>query len=216
MAQSQTELEGSAATVFVVDDDAMIREALVGLLEHAGLEVQAYASADDFLDAYHPGLPGCLLLDINMPGIDGLELQGFLADKHLQIPIIFLTGQADVTKTTQAFKKGAFDFLEKPVSAETLLERISQALARDARQRAPAMRRQAAWERIEQLTAREREVLVLLASGYSNKQMAKELKISIRTVEGHRRRVYERMAAESFANLIEMTRDTGLLEEKGL
>ncbi len=213
MVESQADIEERRPTVFVVDDDAAIREGLVALLEEEGFAVQAYSSANDFLDAYQPGFPGCLLLDINMPGTDGLKLQGFLAEMRLHIPIIFLTGQADISKTTQAFKKGAFDFLEKPVATEILLERITQALAKDARQRAKELRCLSDWERIQQLTQEEREVMALITAGHSNKQIARELNISTRTVEGHRRRVFEKTGAKSFANLIEIARNTGHLQD---
>ena len=201
-------------TVFVVDDDAMIRQALVALLESEGLHVQAFRRAKDFLDAYLPDSSGCLLLDIDLPDIDGLKLQELLAEMQLHIPIIFLTGQATVPKTIQALKTGAFDFLDKPASAVMLLERINQALAKDARERAEALRRSSVQERFERLTRREREVMTLLVTGYTNKQMAQRLNISIRTIEGHRRRVYEKMGSVSFTNLIEMARLTGLLRQK--
>ncbi|MEN8179963.1 MAG: response regulator [Pseudomonadota bacterium] len=198
--------------VFVVDDDIIIREALTALLENEGLNVQACASADDFLASYQPGSPGCLLLDIDMPGIDGLELQDYLLNSGFNIPIIFLTGQANVPKTIQAFRNKAFDFLEKPASDKVLLEAIHRAFAKQVADRAEQEKRVSVEERIQRLTPREKDVFVLVVSGYSNKQIGEELDISSRTVEGHRRRVYEKMEAESFAILIEMAYVAGLLD----
>ena len=204
MAKPQRMRTERGPTVFVVDDDAMIRESLVALLEAEGIEVQAYPSANHFLDDFQPDASGCLLLEIDMPGICGLKLQELLLERQLHIPIIILTGQADVPKTIQAFKKGVFDFLEKPVSAETLLERINSAFTKNARERSEALIRTSIWERFQHLTPREREVMSLLISGHSNKQMAQRLDISFRTVEVHRRRVYEKTGAVSLANLISM------------
>jgi FixJ family two-component response regulator len=214
--KQQREMIDKQPRVFVVDDNAMIREALVGLLESEGIEVQAYPSANDFIDAYQADSPGCLLLDIDMPGIDGLKLQDLLAEMHLRIPIIFLTGLGSVPKTIQAFRKGAFDLLEKPPSAEMLLERIKEALAKDTREHVEEMRRCSVQECLARLTPREREVMALMVSGYSSKQMAKELIISFRTVEGHRRRIYAKLGAESIADLIEMARVTGLLKRNNV
>lgn len=204
MVAFHTEAVAPASTVFVVDDNVVVREALVALLKIEGFHVQAYSSATDFLNAYQPDTPGCLLLDINLPDITGIKLQDLLAERDLPIPIIFLTGQANVSNTIQAFRKGAIDLIEKPASDEILLERINEALAIDAEERANALRQAAIQRYVERLTKREQEVMALLVSGYSNKQMAQELEISYRTVEIHRRRVYEKMEVESLAELIKM------------
>ncbi|MEL0587723.1 MAG: response regulator [Candidatus Thiodiazotropha sp. (ex. Lucinoma kazani)] len=204
MVAFHTEAVAPASTVFVVDDNVVVREALVALLKIEGFHVQAYSSATDFLNAYQLDTPGCLLLDINLPNITGIKLQDLLAERGLNIPIIFLTGQANVSNTIQAFRKGAIDLIEKPASDEILLERINEALAIDAEERANALRQTAIQRYIERLTKREQEVMALLVSGYSNKQMAQELEISYRTVEIHRRRVYEKMEVESLAELIKM------------
>ncbi|MCU7859882.1 MAG: response regulator [Candidatus Thiodiazotropha sp. (ex Lucinoma kastoroae)] len=185
MVAFHTEAVAPASTVFVVDDNVVVREALVALLKIEGFHVQAYSSATDFLNAYQPDTPGCLLLDINLPDITGIKLQDLLAERDLHIPIIFLTGQANVSNTIQAFRKGAIDLIEKPASDEILLERINEALEIDAEERANALRQAAIQRYVERLTKREQEVMGLLVSGYSNKQMAQELEISYRTVEIH-------------------------------
>ncbi|ODB95764.1 hypothetical protein A3196_02740 [Candidatus Thiodiazotropha endoloripes] len=200
------------STIFIVEDNVMVREALISLLTNEGHDVKAYSTANDFLNAYQPETPGCLLLDINLPGISGIELQTLLAEQQLKIPIIFLTGQANVPITIQAFRNGAIDLLEKPVSNETLLERINEALTIDANIRTKALSQSVIWQRVERLTKREKEVMALLASGYSNKQMAQELDISSRTVEIHRRRVYEKTGVESLAELIDLLHVIGYLK----
>lgn len=205
-----------ASTVFIVEDHVVVREALVGLLEIEGYHVKAYSTATDFLNAYQPDTPGCLLLDINLPDMTGIRLQDLLAEKQLHIPIIFLTGQASVSNTIQAFRKGAIDLLEKPVSDEMLLERIDEALEIDAKARSKALKQSAIRQRIDRLTKREVEVMELLASGYSNKQMAQELDISYRTVEIHRRRVYEKTEVESLAELIELVHVIGFLKRSSV
>ncbi|MCG7872965.1 MAG: response regulator [Candidatus Thiodiazotropha lotti] len=200
------------STIFIVEDNVMVREALTSLLANEGHDVKAYSTATDFLNAYQPETPGCLLLDINLPDISGIELQTLLAEQQLKIPIIFLTGQANVPITIQAFRNGAIDLLEKPVSNEMLLERINEALTIDANIRTKALSQSVIWQRVERLTKREREVMALLASGYSNKQMAQELDISSRTVEIHRRRVYEKTGVESLAELIDLLHVIGYLK----
>ncbi|MCG7898769.1 MAG: response regulator [Candidatus Thiodiazotropha weberae] len=207
-----TRTDMPVSTIFIVEDNVMVREALISLLTNEGHDVKAYSTANDFLNAYQPETPGCLLLDINLPGISGIELQTLLAEQQLKIPIIFLTGQANVPITIQAFRNGAIDLLEKPVSNETLLERINEALTIDANIRTKALSQSVIWQRVERLTKREKEVMALLASGYSNKQMAQELDISSRTVEIHRRRVYEKTGVESLAELIDLLHVIGYLK----
>lgn len=197
--------------VYVVDDDIIIREALTALLENEGFKVESCASAQEFLESYRSGQSACVLLDIDLPGIDGLELQEYLLERDLQLPIIFLTGQANVPKTIQAFKNRAFDFLEKPATDKVLLECIHKALAQQASDLAERERRASVEQRMNLLTPREKDVFSLLAMGHSNRQIGDELNISTRTVEGHRRRVYEKMQADSFASLIEMAYVVGVL-----
>lgn len=204
------------STIFVVDDNVVVCKALAALLEIEGYHIKAYPTATDFLNAYRPDTPSCLLLDIDLPDITGIELQALLAEKQLHIPIIFLTGQANVSNTIQAFRKGAIDLLEKPVSDEMLLERINEALTIDTKARTKALKQSVIRQRVERLTKREVEVMELLASGYSNKQMAQELDISYRTVEIHRRRVYEKTEVESLAELIELVHVIGFLKRRSV
>lgn len=198
--------------VFVVDDDPLIGEALVQLLSSEGITAQPYSSAQAFLDAYRPGQPGCLLLDIGMPDIDGLELQALLAENRLRIPIVFLSGSANVSKTIQAFNRGAIDFLEKPAGKAALLERIRKALATDYRLRAQEIRQSSIQARYDRLTPRERRVMGLTVAGYSSKEMALKLRISHRTIEGYRRRILEKMRTKSLLTLRDMSRGLGTVE----
>lgn len=184
-------------TVFIVDDDAGIRDALTLLLECEGMNAKAYPSAESFLDNYCPDQPGCLILDLDMPGLDGLGLQAMLADRQMQIPIIFLTGKADVPMTLQAFRAGAIDLLQKPASNTQLLTLIRNALTGESQ-------RWSITQRFQQLTPREQEVFWLMTDGMSSKMMAQKLNISPRTVEGHRFRIMEKMHANSLAELIGM------------
>jgi two-component system response regulator FixJ len=197
---------GEADTVFVVDDDAMLREALTLLLEAEGFRVEAYASAKAFLDASRADPSGCLILDIGLPGMSGLALQRTLQARAIELPIIFLTGRGDVPMAVQALKQGAVDFLEKPASNEAILDRVCTALA-DAK-RCTLQERGGAdlLARYESLTSRQREIMTLVTSGLSNKEVARKLDISTRTVEGHRLRIMERMHATSLWDLTEKAR----------
>lgn len=203
-----------APTVFIVDDDPVLRRALALLMECEGFQAEAFASAGAFLDAWGPERPGCLILDIDLPGLDGLALQEQLAQSALAPPIIFLTGQADVPQTVRAFRAGCADLLEKPASDEVLLARVRQAVADDASRRVTEARRGEMTARLKRLTAREHEVLRRVISGLSSKEVARELDISHRTVEVHRRRVLEKMEAGSLAELIEFARDCGIEPER--
>ncbi|HLT91151.1 MAG TPA: response regulator FixJ [Woeseiaceae bacterium] len=192
-------------TVFVVDDDEQIRKAMRFLLASAGLKAEAYASGSEFLESFDPSRPGCLVLDIRMPGLGGLELQERLAETGSGLPIIFVTGHADVPMAVEAMQKGAFDFVQKPFRDEELLERINAALARDREVRSTQAARADIARRLETLTAREREVMELVVTGKPNKVIAWELGVSQRTVEIHRARVMEKMKARSLAELVRMT-----------
>jgi two-component system, LuxR family, response regulator FixJ len=188
-------------TVFVVDDNPGVRRSLQSLLEAAGLAVATYASAGDFLAAYDPERPGCLVLDVRLRGKSGLDLQDELRKRNATLPIIVITGYADVPTSVRAFKGGAVDFLRKPVPPKELLERIRDAIAADGRARAVAAVRGAVAERIAELTPRERQVMELLAVGNSSKEIATTLNISVRTVESHRRTVFRKMGVDSAARL---------------
>jgi two-component system response regulator FixJ len=192
-------------TVFVVDDDAAVRNAMQFLFRSVGMAAELYASGDEFLAGFDPMRPGCLVLDIRMPGLGGLELQERLLERNGRLPIIFVTGHADVPMAVEAMQKGAFDFIQKPFRDQELLERVSAALDRDRHMRDDSDRRADIAERHSQLTPREREVMQLVVTGKANKVIAFELGMSQRTVEIHRARVMEKMAAQSLADLVRMS-----------
>ena len=194
----------SAATVFVVDDDQAVRDSLRQLLQAVGLRVQTYASAQDFLSAYRPDTPGCLVLDIRMPGMGGLDLQSQLVQQGVRLPIIFLTGHGDVPAAVQALKAGAMDFLQKPVNSQSLLDLVQQAVRRDGEARAQSAEKSEIVRRLATLTPREREVLDRMVAGKANKVIAVELAISERTVEFHRGKIMKKMCARSLAELVNM------------
>lgn len=194
-------------TVFVVDDDAGMREALQSILETVGFPTAVYASAQEFLEAYHPSQAGCLVLDVRMPGMNGLELQKQLNARGAVIPVIFVSGHGDISMAVEAMKHGAFDFLEKPFREEDLLDRVRRALARDARIRKALSEHERIRAHLESLTPRERDVLNRIVEGKSNKVIGGELRISTRTVELHRARVMEKMRASSLAELVRMMID---------
>jgi FixJ family two-component response regulator len=193
-----------APTVFVVDDDEGVRNSLRFLLKSVGLATQALASASEFLDTYKPNQRGCLVLDVRMPGMSGLELQQQLNLRGAVIPVIFITGHGDIPMAVEAMQQGAFDFLQKPFRDQDLIDRIQRALERDARNRAALDQHARIRERLDSLTPREREVLTLMTRGQPNKIMAAELGVSQRTVEIHRARVMEKSGAASLAQLVRM------------
>ena len=195
------------ATVFVVDDDESVRGSLRFLLRSAGLESRAYGSAPEFLTAYEPAQPGCLVLDVRMPGMSGLDLQQELNLRGAILPVIFITGHGDIPMAVEAMQHGAHDFLQKPFRDEDLIERVRRALAKDAKARAALEEHKAIQARLESLTPREREVLALMVRGKPNKIMAHELGVSQRTVEIHRARVMEKSGASSLAELVRMVMD---------
>jgi len=198
-------------TVIVVDDDEAVRSSLRLLMKSVGLAVETYGSAADFLSAYNSAVPGCLVLDVRMPGMSGLELQEQLNLKGAIIPVIFVTGHGDVPMAVEAMQHGAFDFLQKPFRDQDLLDRIQRALATDRENRAQLTQKDQIRARLESLTPREREVLQLMTRGRPNKLMAADLGLSQRTIEIHRARVMEKMQAASLAQLVRMTLE---LEDK--
>jgi FixJ family two-component response regulator len=194
-----------APVISVVDDDAGARSSLRLLLKSLGLAATAYDCAASFLAAYDPAQPGCLLLDIRMPGMSGLELQQVLNQRGITAPIVFLTGHGDVPMAVEAMQHGAFDFLQKPFRDQDLLDRVQRALAKDRAIRAELRGQESIRGRLDSLTAREHDVLELVATGAPNKVIAHKLGISQRTVEIHRARVMEKMSADSLAALVHMT-----------
>lgn len=191
-------------TVFVVDDDAAVRRFLRGLIASVGLRVEDYASAAEFLADFETGTPGCLLLDIRMPGMSGLELQRELTDRSVRLPIIILTGHADVQVAVHAMKAGAIDFIEKPFNNEFLLNRIQTAVATSLDNYDTHVKQAAIEYRIDHLTPREHQVLDLVVAGETNKCIAHSLDISEKTVEIHRAKVMEKMQTKSLAELVRM------------
>ncbi|HUX29199.1 MAG TPA: response regulator [Thiobacillus sp.] len=191
-------------TVFVVDDDAAMRDALTQLLETAGLQVEAHAGGPAFLVAHEADRPGCLLLDMAMPGMTGFEVQAALNARGLTIPTIFLTGHGDIPMAVRAVQAGAVDFLEKPIQGAALLERVQRALALDLEWRQTQGRTQAIQQRYARLSPREIECMALIVSGLTSKEVARELGISPRTVEVHRTHVMHKMGAANLADLLNM------------
>lgn len=196
--------EPSTPTVFIVDDDQAIRYAMQALMESVGLPYEIFHSADQFLELFSLDKAGCLVLDIRMPGLGGLELQEKLMEQGSTLPIIFITGHGDVPMAVEAMQKGAVDFIQKPFRDQELLDRISEALKSDQHTRAEIDEKSAIMVRLKTLTNREHEVMNLVVTGKPNKVIAYELGVSQRTVEIHRARVMEKMEASSLADLVRM------------
>jgi len=196
--------------VFVVDDDDAVRNSLRLLLKSASLSTTAFASAQEFLAGWTADQPGCLVLDVRMPGMSGLELQEELNRRGAIIPVIFISGHADVPMAVEAIQHGAFDFLQKPFSDQDLIDRIQRALAADVGNRQALSQLDELRKRYASLTPREQEVLVLVTDGRANKVMAGDLGLSQRTIEIHRARVMEKMGARSVEQLVRMTLDLGI------
>ena len=197
-------MKNDTATVMVVDDDSGVRNAMRVLLRSVGLNCILYASAKEFLEAYQPSQTGCLVLDIRMPGMSGLELQEELNKRGAVIPVIFMSGHGDIPMAVEAMQLGAFDFLQKPFRDQDLLDRIQRAIAKHLELRKSLSEHDRIRGRLDELTPREREVLDYLTQGKQNKAIAQELDVSPRTIEIHRARVMEKMGAQSVAELVRM------------
>jgi FixJ family two-component response regulator len=192
------------SVIFVVDDDASMREALAGLIAASDLRVECFASAHEFLQRAAPNTPSCLVLDVRMPDIGGFELQHELAAEGRDLPVIFITGHADIPMAVRAMKAGAIEFLPKPVKGEDLLAAIGQALERDRRARAQRAELALLRQRCDRLTDREFQVMARIARGKLNKQVAAEFGLSENTIKAHRRHIMEKMGANTFAELVAM------------
>ncbi len=195
----------NAPTVFVVDDDPDVRESLHWLFDSVGLAVEDFSTSEAFLESYRSSRPGCLLLDVRMPGMDGLALLERLNEHHVWLPTVILTGHGDIPMAVRAMKLGAVDFVQKPANHQQLLERVKDALRRDGEFREQIGDPATVAERLASLTPREREVLDGLVRGQSNKVIAFNLDVGIRTAETHRARIMEKMQASSIADLVRMT-----------
>jgi len=200
--------------VFVVDDDAPLRESLKNLIRSVGLRVEAFASAQEFLRTKRPDLAACLVLDVRLPGLSGLDLQKRIAEAEMEIPIIFITGHGDIPMTVQAMKAGAVEFLTKPFRDQDLLDAIQRALERDRKAREQRAEIAALRRRFDSLTPREREVMGLVVTGLLNKQVAGELGTSETTVKIHRHQVMEKMGAGSLVELVRMADRIGIPTQK--
>jgi two-component system response regulator FixJ len=199
----------NSPTVFVVDDNPGVRKSLRALLESADLEVETFASGEEFLAAYDPDRAGCLLLDVRLRKSSGLDLQDELNRRKTTLPIIVLTGHGTVPTSVRALKAGAVDFLQKPAPPKMLLERVQAALEVDRQSRATAADEAVVTERLKHLTPREREVMELLLAGKSSKEIAAVLRVSIRTVEGHRRMVLSKIQVTSASQLVRVVLGVG-------
>jgi len=200
-----TERAATKPMVFIVDDDDGVRRAMSALMESVGYVHTAYASASEFLRHYNAGRPGCLVLDIRMPEMSGLELQQELNKRGYHIPVIFVTGHGDVPMAVEAMKKGAFDFVQKPFRDQDLLDRVNHALQQDNSQRQETADKDEVLQRWNTLTQREKEVMALIVEGKANKVVAQDLNLSERTVEIHRARVMEKMQVRSVAQLVRLS-----------
>jgi FixJ family two-component response regulator len=198
-------MQASGFTVYIVEDDRSVRDALGLMLSLQGYAVAMYADAESFLSAYRPEWSGCLLLDIRMPGMSGLELQSRLAGTGCHMPAIIMTGHGDVDSARQAFRAQAVDFLEKPLSQERLLNAIGEALARQASIKMASDSRQSVTKRLEALTPREREVMRLVVTGMHNRDIAVSLGISVRTVEVHKARMMWKLKTQTVADLVRLS-----------
>ena len=200
----------SEAIVYVIDDDAQTRESLKNLMRSVGLHAEVFASAQDFLRSKRPDVPACLVLDVRLRGLSGLDLQKRMAEAKIEVPIIFITGYGDIPMTVQAMKAGAVEFLTKPFRNQELLDAIQQALERDRTTREQRAKNDELYDRYDSLTPREREVMTLVVAGLLNKQIAGELGTSETTVKNHRHQLMKKMGADSVAELVKMAYKLGI------
>ena len=203
------------ATVFVVDDDASLCDSLLFLIESVGLQVRTFQTHADFLAAYDPTCPGCIVLDVRMPGMSGLELQELLNARRSGHPVIKITGHGDVAMAIRSMKAGAFDFIEKPFSDQILLDRIQRAVEVDGERRRERARVDELRARFESITPRERQVIERVVAGESNKSIAEALGVSRKTVEVHRAHIMSKTGAKSLAELVQFTLTAGLIGPDG-
>jgi FixJ family two-component response regulator len=203
---SQPEAVGDDAVVFVVDDDSSMREALSRLFRSVGLRAQLFGSAPELLHGTLPEVPSCLVLDVRLPGLSGLDFQAELAKRNIRIPIVFITGHGDIPMSVKAMKAGAIEFLTKPVREQDLLDAVSVAIDRDRRRRDDGRGTEELRSRYGTLTSREREVMALVTAGLMNKQVAAEAGLAEITVKIHRGHIMRKMAARSFADLVRMAK----------
>ena len=200
--------------VFIVDDDVSVRTALEDLLRSVGLEVKSFGSTQDFLHHKRTDAPGCIVLDVRMPGQSGLEFQRTLATAGIDLPIIFITGHGDIPMSVRALKAGAIEFLTKPLHEQQLLDAIQVGIDRDRAQRQKAKTVAELQERLEALTARERDVLTLVITGQMNKQIAAQLNVSEATIKVHRGQIMHKMRARSLVDLVRMADTLGVCNDK--
>jgi FixJ family two-component response regulator len=205
-----TGADNPTSIVHLVDDEAGTRRATARLLSASGFKVQTYADASEFLAAVDPAQPGCLVLDVWMPGLSGLDLQAVLADREIALPIVFLSGHSEIPDSVRAIQRGALDFLTKPVDPALLIEAVGRALVQNGRDRTDRARRDNLRARYKLLTPREREVLRHLISGQLNKQAAADLGIAERTIKIHRARVFRKLQSDSIAELVRLAMELGI------
>ncbi|MCS3503216.1 FixJ family two-component response regulator [Bradyrhizobium japonicum] len=208
--QAQAQSGADDPIVLIVDDDPSMRRALTNLFQSVGLRVEAFGSAAEVLEAKPPGVPSCLVLDIRLPGSSGFDLQADLVKADIRTPIIFITGHGDIPMTVRAMKSGAIDFLTKPVRDQDMLDAVQAAIERDRRRRDAEKSVSSVRARFEGLTARQRDILVLVASGLMNKQVAAELGLAEITVKIYRGQIMRKMGAKSLADLVRMTEALGI------
>jgi FixJ family two-component response regulator len=205
MTKSDTGAAGDLPMVFVVDDDASVRDALADLFRSVGLQVEAFASAQEFLSSKRPDLPSCIVLDVRLPGQSGLEFQRTLMKSGILLPVIFVSGHGDISMSVEAIKAGAIDFLTKPLHEQKLLDAIQTGIERDRARRAEVKNTTQLRERFNSLTPREREVFAIVVTGRQNKQIAAELKLSEMTIKIHRGTMMRKMGAKSLVDLVRMS-----------
>ena len=199
---------------FVIDDDAMVRESVADLLSSVGLAARTFGSPREFLDSRRPNSPGCIVLDVRLPGPSGLEFQSSLARSGIDLPVIFITGHGDIPMSVRAMKSGAVEFLTKPLREQELLDAVHLGIERDRVRRRQAKRVAELRERLASLTAREQEVLALVIRGRLGKQIAYELKLSENTVKVHRSQIMRKMSAASLVDLVRMAEQLGVLSDE--